>query len=99
MSPNLPCPDWNLTSPPPHTPQREATPGGKKGQLDSKVHPSFFTSLDIPVLPDQEFFRVRVWPVLVREKNSQKETLVHSKNQASPSLTLNIRIMGLAETE
>jgi len=67
--------------------------------LHSEVHPSFFTSLDIPVPPNQEFFRVRVWPVLLREKNSQKETLVHSKNQATPSLPLNIRIMGPAETE
>jgi len=74
-------------------------PGGKRGQLHFEVHPSFFTSLDIPVLPNQEFFRVRIWLVLVREKNSQKETLVHSKNQAPPSLPLNIRIMGLVETE
>jgi hypothetical protein len=67
--------------------------------LHSEVHPSFFTSLDIHVSPNQEFFRIRVWQVLVREKNSQKETLVNSNNQASPSLPLNIRIMGPAETE
>jgi hypothetical protein len=40
-----------------------------------------------------------VWSVLVKEKNSEKETLVHSKNQASPNLSLNIRIMGLVEAE
>jgi hypothetical protein len=34
---------------------------------------------------------------LAREKNSQKETLVHSKNQAPPSLPLNIRFMGPTE--
>jgi hypothetical protein len=65
--------------------------------MHSEVHPSFFTSLGIPVLPNKEFFRARVWPILVKEKNSQKETLVHSKNQALSSLPLSIRIMGLAE--
>jgi predicted kinase len=40
-----------------------------------------------------------VWSVLVKEKNSQKETFVHSKNQAPPNLSLSIRIMGLAEVE
>jgi hypothetical protein len=65
--------------------------------MHSKVHPSFFTSLGIPTPPNKEPFRTRIWPVLVREKNSQKEMLVHSKNQALPSLPLSIRIMRLAE--
>ncbi len=34
--------------------------------------------------------------MLVRDKNAQKEMLVHSKNQASPSLPLSIRITGPA---
>jgi hypothetical protein len=66
--------------PPPRTQQLELTPRGKKGQLHSKVHPSFFTSLGIPTLPDREPLRAKVWPVLSREKNSQRETLVHSKS-------------------
>ncbi len=65
--------------------------------MHSEVHPSFFTSLGIPASPNKEPFRTRVWLVLIREKNSQKETLVHSKNQALPSLPLSIRITGLAE--
>lgn len=35
--------------------------------------------------------------MLVREKKSQKEMLVHSKNQSHPSLPFSIRIMGLAK--
>jgi hypothetical protein len=65
--------------------------------MHSEVHPSFFTSLGIPTPPNKEPFRTRVWPVLARENNSQKKTLVHSKNQTLLNLPLNIRIMGPAE--
>jgi hypothetical protein len=65
--------------------------------MHSEVHPSFFTSFGISVPPNKGPFRTKIWPVLVREKNSQKETLVHSKNQALPSLPLSIRITGPAE--
>jgi hypothetical protein len=34
---------------------------------------------------------------LTREKNSRKETLVYSKNQARPSLPINMRITGSTE--
>ncbi|CAM6035423.1 unnamed protein product [Sphagnum compactum] len=34
-----------------------------------------------------------------REKNSKKEILVHSRNQAPPNLPLNIRTMGSSEVE
>jgi hypothetical protein len=44
-----------------------------------------------------EPFRARIWPVLVREKNAQRETLVCSKNQNQPSLPLSMRIMGSTE--
>jgi hypothetical protein len=67
--------------------------------MHSEVHPSFFTSLGILVPPNKKPFRTRVWPVLVKGKNFQKETLVHSKNQALPSLPLSIRITGPAEAE
>jgi len=65
--------------------------------MHSEVHPSFFTSLGILVPPNKEPFRARMWPILVREKNSQKETLVHSQSQALPSLSLSIRITGPAK--
>jgi hypothetical protein len=65
--------------------------------MHSEVHPSFFTSLGISASPNKEPFRARIWPVLIREKNALKETLVHSKNQALPSLPLSIRITGPAE--
>ncbi|CAM6024154.1 unnamed protein product [Sphagnum balticum] len=80
--------------PPPDTPQQETTPGGKRGQTHSEVPPSYFPYLGIQVPPNRELFRARRWSVLVREKNSRKETLVQSKNQARPSLPLNIRITG-----
>jgi hypothetical protein len=73
--------------------------GGKRGQLHSEVHPSFFSSLGISIPPNWELFGTRVWPVLVRQKNSQKETLVHSKNQTQPSLPLSIKIMGPADAK
>jgi len=69
-------------------------PRGKRGQTYSEVHRTFFTSLGIPVPPNQEFCRARVWPVLAKEKNSQKETFVHSKNQASLNLPLSIKFTG-----
>ncbi|CAK9227226.1 unnamed protein product [Sphagnum troendelagicum] len=96
-TPKLASPRQGTTQLPFHTPQREAMPGGKRGLMHSEVHPSFFTSLGILAPPNRKPFRTRIWPVLVREKNSQKEMLVHSKNQALPSLPLNIRITGPTE--
>ncbi|CAM6003142.1 unnamed protein product [Sphagnum balticum] len=86
-----------------HLPHKESTPGGgKKGQLHSEVHPSYFTSLNIQVPPIKEPLRARVWPVLTRTKEGKKETLVHCKNQSQPNLPLYLRISGpteAAETE
>jgi len=69
-APKLASPCQELHQPLPRTPQLETTPRGKRGQLHFEVHPSFFTSLDIFVPPNREFFRAKVWPILVREKNS-----------------------------
>jgi len=69
-TPKLASPKLDATQLPFHTPQREATPGGKKGLMHSEVHPSFFTSLGISAPPNKEPFRTKIWPVLVREKNS-----------------------------
>jgi len=49
-------------------------------QLHSEVHPSYFSSFGIAIPINGEPFRARIWPVLVREKNTLKETLVYSKN-------------------
>jgi hypothetical protein len=98
-TPKLASPRLATQLPTPHTPNQEATTRGKRGQLHSKVPPSFFTSFGISIPHDREPLRARVWPVLVREKNSRKEILVHSKSQAQPNLPLSIRIMGSVEAE
>jgi len=82
---------------PSHTPQREVTPGGKRGPLHSDVHQSFLSSLGITVPPGREPFRARLWPVITRYKNAQKETLMCFKEHTPPSLPLNIRLKGPAE--
>ncbi len=102
MPPNWLRPGTKCSSPPSpisRTPQRETTPGGKRGLLHSEIHPSFFTALGIPVPTNKEPFKTRIWPVLTREKNAQKETLVLSKNQAPPSLPLSLRFSGPMGTE
>jgi hypothetical protein len=38
--------------------------------------------------------KAQVLPVLTREKGDQKEVLIHSRNQALPSLPIGIRITG-----
>jgi hypothetical protein len=84
---------------PVRTPQQEPTSGGKRQQFHSEVHTSYFSSLGIDAPNNGEPFRARIWPVLTREKNSIKETLVYSKNQARPSLPLSLRITGPTEAE
>jgi hypothetical protein len=64
--------------------------------MHSEVHNTFFTSLGITAPPNKEPFRARIWPVLTRDKNGQKETLVQSKNQAPPNVPLCIRVTGPA---
>jgi len=51
------------------------------------------------VPPGHEFARARVWPVLARERNNQKEILVNVKNNDLPSLPLHIRCMSAFEEE
>ncbi len=77
----------------PHpTTQTSIASGGKKGQIYSEFHQSFFTSLGIPLPANANLYRTQVWPVLTREKGPQKEVLIHSKNQALPNLPNGIRI-------
>jgi hypothetical protein len=67
--------------------------------MHSDVHCSYFTSLGIPSPPGQEHARARIWPVLARDKNAQKELLIYAKSNALPGLPLSIRISGLSEEE
>jgi hypothetical protein len=67
--------------------------------MHSDVHCSYFTSLGISSPSGQEHARTRIWPVLSREKNTQKELLIYAKNNALPGLPLNIRITGSSEEE
>jgi hypothetical protein len=88
-----------LLQSPAHTSSLEVTPGGRRKQAHSDVHYSYFASLGISVPPGQEHARTRIWPMLTRVKNDQKEILVYSKNNTPPSLPLNIRITGSLEAE
>jgi hypothetical protein len=78
------------------TPQKDVTLSGKRGRLHSEVHQSYLTSLGISVSTNKEPFRVRFWPVLTRDKDTQREMLMHSKSHTLPSLPLSIRYSGPA---
>jgi hypothetical protein len=69
---------------PPHTPQREATPWGKRDPLHSDMHQSFFASLGITILPGRKPLCARLWPIITRYKNAQKETLMCFKEHTPP---------------
>jgi hypothetical protein len=60
---------------------------------------SYFTSLGISPPPGKEHARARIWLVLSREKNAQKELLIYAKNNALLGLPLSIRITGSSEEE
>ncbi|CAM6019479.1 unnamed protein product [Sphagnum balticum] len=80
-----------------HSPQSETTPGGKRGLTHSELHHSYFESLGISVLVNQEFCKARIWSVLSREKDGKEQILVHTKNQTPPNLPLSIQVMGPSE--
>jgi hypothetical protein len=89
-------------APPPsptHTLTQDCASGSRRKRTRSEVHNSFFTSLGIFVPPGQEFARARVWPVLSRERNNQKEILVNVKSNDLPNLPLHIRCMSASEEE
>lgn len=75
------------------------TLGEKRGQKHSKFHHSFFDSLGIPLPKKIDYCKTRIWPIIMKEKGSLKEVLVHSKNQALPSLPIGIRMVGEGEEE
>ncbi len=79
----------------PHPSTRASiVPGGKRGQMYSELHQSFFTSLGIPLPTNVDLCRAQVWLVLIRKKGPQKEVLIHSKNQELPNLPIGIKIVG-----
>ncbi len=63
------------------------------------MHCSYFTSLGISSPLGQGHARARIWSVLSREKNAQKEFLIYTRNNALPGLPLGIRITGSPEEE
>jgi len=69
--------------------------GEKRGYKQLEFHHSFFESLRILLPKRAEQCRVRIWPVLMREKGS----LAHSKNKALPSLLIGIRVEGEGEED
>jgi len=58
------------------TPNHDITPGGRRKRTHSNAHCSYFTSLGISSPSGQDHARARIWPVLSREKNAQKEILI-----------------------
>jgi len=52
--------------------------------------------LGISAPTNKEPFKVRIWPVLIKDKDDQKEVLMHSKPNTLPSLPLSIRYVGPA---
>jgi hypothetical protein len=81
------------------TPNHDITLGGRRKRTHSDVHCSYFTSLGISSPPGQEHARARIWLVLSREKNTQKEILIYTKNNALPGLLLSIRITSSPKEE
>ncbi|CAM6028726.1 unnamed protein product [Sphagnum balticum] len=99
QAPRNASPRQALPHSPTHVPTQDFTLGSRRKRTRSEVHNSFFTSLGIPVPPGQEHARARVWPVLSRERDNQKEILVNIKNNDSPNLPLHIRCMSASEEE
>ncbi|CAM6009345.1 unnamed protein product [Sphagnum balticum] len=99
QAPRDASPRQALPHSPTHVPTQDFTPGSRRKRTCSEVHNSFFTSLGIPVPPGQEHARARVWPVLSRERDNQKEILVNVKSNDSPNLPLHIRCMSASEKE
>jgi hypothetical protein len=98
-TPRITSPRQALPQTPTPSPGHDVTPGGRRKRMHSDVHCSYFTSLGISSPSGQEHARARIWPVLSREKNSQKELLIFTKNNALLGLPLSIKITGSSEEE
>jgi len=99
LAPRFVSPGKALPPSPTHTPTQDCASGSRRKRTRSEVHSSFFTSLGISVPPGQDFARTRVWPVLSRERDNQKEILVNIKGNDLPNLPLHIRCMSASEEE
>ncbi|CAM6021545.1 unnamed protein product [Sphagnum balticum] len=86
-------------SSPTRTPTQDHASGNRRKRSRSEVHISYFTSLGMSVPPGQEFARARIWPILSRERDNQKEILVNVKNNDPPHLPLHIRCTSASEEE
>lgn len=84
---------------PTHATKLDNASGSRRKRSRSEMHRSFFISLGISMPPGQEFSRARIWPVLSRERNEQKEILVSAKNKELPNLPLHIRCTSASEEE
>ncbi len=98
-TPRSTSPRQALLQTPTPSPSHDVIPGGRRERMHSDVDCSYFTSFGISFPPGQEHARTRIWPVLSREKNAQKELLIYAKNNALPGLPLGIRITGSSEEE
>jgi hypothetical protein len=84
---------------PTHATKLDGASGSRRKRTRFEMHRSFFTSLGISMPPEQEFARARIWPVLSRERDEQKEILVSVKNKELPNLPLHIKCTSAFEEE
>jgi hypothetical protein len=84
---------------PTHATKLDSALGSRRKRTRSEMHRSFFTSLGISIPPGQEFARARIWPILSRERDEQREILVCVKNKDLPNLPLHIRCTSASEEE
>jgi hypothetical protein len=93
-TPRVTSPRQALPQTPTPSPGHDVTPGGRRKRMHSDVHCSYFTSLGISSPPGQEHAIARIWPVLSREKNAQKELLIYAKSNALPGLLTHSQVPG-----
>jgi len=92
-------PPWQASPlSPNHATKLDGALGSRRKRTRSEMHRSF-TSLGISMPPGQEFARARIWPVLSRERDEQREILVSVKNKDLPNLPLHIRCTSASEEE
>jgi hypothetical protein len=84
---------------PNHATKLDGASGSRRKRTRSEMHRSFFTSLGISMPPGQEFAKARMWPVLSRERDEQREILVSVKKKDLPNLPLHITCTSASEEE
>jgi hypothetical protein len=99
QAPRFVSPGKALPPSPTHTPTQDCASGSRRKRTFSEVHNFFFTSLGISVPSGEEFARAKIWPVLFRERDNQKEILVNVRSNDLPNLPLHIRCMSASQEE